>query len=73
MVTVHTAQRHPFFCATVPSIPTAPTSTVVNSNVIFHWSSPSANGTPILGYRVYFRKSDDTFAFELTYCDGSNA
>lgn len=42
-------------CATVPSIPAGPTSTVVADKVVFHWSAPAANGTPIIAYRVYFR------------------
>lgn len=42
-------------CATVPSIPAAPTSTVVADKVEFHWSAPSDNGTPITAYRIYFR------------------
>lgn len=63
----------PILCATVPSIPKSPVSTLIASNVVFSWTPPSENGLPILGYKVYIRKSDNTFTTELASCDGSKA
>jgi hypothetical protein len=40
--------------------------------VIFNWDTPADNGTPITGYNIYFRKSDDTYETELVYCDGTD-
>lgn len=39
--------------------------------MIIDWSAPSDQGTPILGYNIYFKKSDNTFVTELVDCDGS--
>jgi hypothetical protein len=43
-------------CATNPAIPIAPTSTVINDEVLFDWIAPSDQGTPITGYNIYFRQ-----------------
>jgi hypothetical protein len=55
----------------VPSIPAGPTSTVSGNQAIIHWNAPSANGTPIIAYRVYIRQSDETYSLETVNCDGS--
>ena len=57
-------------CATVPSQPTPPSTTVVNSDVIFDWEKPNENGTPITEYKVYIRKADLTYVFDNSLCDG---
>lgn len=44
-------------CATVPSIPATPSTTVVADQVQIHWNAPSANGTPIIAYTVWIRSS----------------
>lgn len=66
-----TSEPISILCATNPAIPVAPTSTVVNDEVVIDWTAPSDQGTPILGYNVYFRKSDNTYETELVDCDGS--
>jgi len=40
--------------------------------VIVDWEAPNDNGTPITGYRILFRKSDDTYSTLLSHCDGSD-
>lgn len=58
-------------CATVPALPTAPLSTVLNGNVVFSWAEPSSNGTPITGYTLLIKQSDGSFSEQLTDCDGN--
>jgi hypothetical protein len=42
--------------------------------VIIDWSTPSDNGSQILGYMIYIRESDlATFTVDSTHCDGSQA
>jgi hypothetical protein len=42
--------------------------------VVVTWTAPNSNGSPILGYRIYIRKSDlTTYQLETTSCDGSDA
>ena len=60
-------------CATSPSRPDVPTTTVDGNEVIVEWEAPADNGTPITAYQIFFRKSDDTYQTELTSCDGTNA
>lgn len=60
-------------CATVPSKIATPTTTVVNSDVIFDWDAPSANGLPITEYKVLIRKSDLVFIIDTSSCDGSSS
>ena len=60
-------------CATNPSMPLTPTTTVVNDEVIVDWTAPSDQGTEILGYYLYVRQSDNQYTQELTHCDGSTA
>jgi hypothetical protein len=57
-------------CATIPSTPSAPTTSVSNADVIVTWSAPLANGTPILGYRVLIMQSNLIYS-SLDSCDGS--
>ena len=49
-------------CATIPSKIATPSTTVVNSDVIFDWDVPSSNGLPITSYTVTIRKSDLVYA-----------
>jgi hypothetical protein len=60
-------------CAAEPDQPQVPTSTVFENQVIFNWDAPNDNGTPITGYNIYFRKSDDTYSTEFVDCDGSDS
>jgi hypothetical protein len=60
-------------CATVPSIPATPTTTVLGDQVVINWNAPSDNGTPITSYTITFRKSDNTYTAELTNCNGAHA
>ena len=49
------------------------TSMVDDDSVIIDWEEPIDNGSPILGYYIYVRHSDDaTFSLESDYCDGSD-
>ena len=48
-------------CATHPSRPDVPTTTVDGNEVIVEWEAPADNGTPITAYQIFFRKSDDTY------------
>jgi hypothetical protein len=57
-------------CASVPSIISTPTTTVVANNVIFDWNAPSSNGIPISGYKVYIRKADMSYILDASVCDG---
>lgn len=59
-------------CAALPEQPLVPTSTVFENRVVFDWDTPADNGTPLTGYNIYFRKSDDQYETELVNCDGSN-
>lgn len=41
-------------------------------NVLVQWTEPNDNGSPILGYKVYIRQSDDvTYTQETANCDVS--
>jgi hypothetical protein len=50
--------------------PIAPVTSLDGDNVIVTWVEPINAGLPILGYRIYLRKSDGTFNIDFTYCDG---
>lgn len=55
-----------------PSAPLAPSTSVSGEYVIIEWKAPNANGSPILGYKVLIRQSDETtFSEEQISCDGS--
>jgi hypothetical protein len=42
--------------------------------VVVNWQAPADNGSPILGYIVYIRQSDNsTYAVEPDNCDGSDS
>ena len=60
-------------CATVPDSPAQPTTTVLNSNVIFDWDAPDANGTPITEYKVYIRKADLQYNLQYDLCNGKSS
>ena len=57
--------------AQVPNKPfPAPTTTWVPDNVIVNWYIPDSGGSPITGFNVLLRKSDNvTFSTDLTDCD----
>jgi hypothetical protein len=60
-------------CAAVPVSPVTPTTTVIANQVEFDWQEPVANGRPIIGYKIYIRKSDLTYYEDLTECLGFDA
>lgn len=59
-------------CATSPEQPDTPLSEVQDSDVLIQWTAPLENGTPITGYKIYFRQSDDTYSQESTHCSGAS-
>lgn len=58
-------------CAFVPSQPNMPSTTVVGDKVIFDWSAPADNGSPIIGYKIYIRASDYSYRIDSSICDGT--
>jgi hypothetical protein len=49
----------------------APTTTFVDPNVVVDWERPNQRGSPVTGYRIYFRTSDNvTFELENDDCYG---
>ena len=57
----------------MPDAPAAPTTTISSSNVVVDWNAPSDRGSPILGYTIYIRTSDNvTFVQDQTNCNGNN-
>jgi hypothetical protein len=59
-------------CAAAPQTPDTPTTSVVADNVVFDWTPPVDNGTPITGYDVYIRKSDLSYIIDASVCNGQN-
>jgi hypothetical protein len=60
-------------CAYVPSNPATPTTTNTLDKVQFDWVAPINNGLPIISYTVLIRKSDNSFAEQIDYCNGALA
>lgn len=54
-----------------PSKVSQPTTSIVNSDVVVDWSSPSANGSPITNYIVSIKRKDEVYQEQLDYCDGT--
>lgn len=62
----------PILAAQEPSKPDAPTTELVGYYVKVAWVEPFNGGSPVTGYRIFLRKSDQTsFAIDFSYCDGS--
>lgn len=62
------------FCATIPSQPTAPVTSVSTSFVTITWATPVTNGLPITSYSIYIRKGDQlTYITNNAVCDGTSA
>jgi hypothetical protein len=60
--------------AQIPDAPAAPSTAVQDSSVLVDWSAPNEQGSPIIGYQIWIRKSDGTtFAIDSTSCDGADA
>jgi hypothetical protein len=53
-----------------PSVPAAPTTSVITNNVILTWVAPNNNGAPITSYRISIKQADGTYSEDLTNCDG---
>ena len=45
--------------AQVPDQPTAPTTTWIPDNIIVTWYIPDSGGSPITGFKVFLRQSDN--------------
>lgn len=59
--------------AQMPERPLAPNTTINGPLVDIDWHAPFDNGSPIIGYTILIRKSDNvTYETEVTSCDGSN-
>jgi hypothetical protein len=58
----------------LPGQPDAPVTTWTPDDVIVTWTAPNDGGSPIIGYTVSIRESDDiTFTTALTDCDMSSS
>lgn len=66
------SQEIAILCAAVPEAPAVPSTTVDGANVIFNWDAPVANGTPLTGYKVYIRQSDQQYVIDTSVCNGFN-
>jgi hypothetical protein len=60
-------------CAFKPASPTNALSANDGQDAVITWTAPANNGSPITAYRVVFKTSVNTYAEELTYCDGTDA
>lgn len=56
-----------------PEQPVAPVTQTSGQDIVITWQAPSDNGAEITSYQVLFKKADDSFTTELTYCDGSDS
>lgn len=56
-----------------PAQPSAPYTSVIASNIVINWVAPSANGSPITGYRITIKQQDGTYTSDLSNCDGTAA
>ena len=59
--------------ATIPDQVGTPMTAISAGNVIVTWSEPSANGSPILAYRILFQHKDGGFSEELNGCEGTDS
>jgi hypothetical protein len=58
-------------CATVPSTPNPPTTSIDASSVVIKWEKPAENGSLITEYTVQIRTSDESkFEIDSQNCDG---
>ena len=56
--------------AQIPDTPVAPTTAVSSSNVVISWTLPGDGSTPITGYKVEIRHSDNvSFSTEPNDCN----
>ena len=56
--------------AQIPDEPTSVTTTWIPDNVIVSWTIPDSGGSPITGFNVFLRESDNiTFSTDLVDCD----
>jgi len=52
----------------------APTTEISGPNVKISWTPPSANGSPITGFRIQIKQyNTDSFFIDSTNCDGASA
>jgi hypothetical protein len=60
--------------AAVPDQPAMPVTTVIsNTDVTFTWTAPYDGGSPIIGYLIKIRHSDNTTFTTNANCDGKNS
>lgn len=57
--------------AQIPNVPAAPTTSIVDFDVLIDWSAPDEKGSEILGYQIFIQQNDGAFSIEQTNCDGS--
>lgn len=56
--------------ATIPSQPTAPTTTLSGSDIVIDWNPPTdTGGVSISGYKLEIKTNTSTFEKDLTNCD----
>jgi len=53
----------------VPAQPIEPTTVWNPDNVVITWTSPDSGGSPIIGYFITIRQSDNTYSTDLVHCD----
>lgn len=58
--------------AYVPLKPESPDAYILDDKLIISWNDPAPNGSPLLGYRIYFNQhgTTDVFLEETTECLG---
>lgn len=59
--------------ATVPLAPDSVATSVLADQLVVTWAEPSAQGSPITGYRVYIRQNDLLYEQDLVACDHSSS
>ena len=60
-------------CAFVPSAPEAPSTEVINSDVLISWPETNENGSPITGFKIFIQQhNSDTFVAAPSSCDGQS-
>ena len=56
--------------AQIPDQPTTVSTTWSPDNVIVNWNIPDSGGSPITGFKVFLRESDNvTYSQDLTDCN----
>jgi hypothetical protein len=59
-------------CAAEPNRPNTPSTSVDGDSIVFAWTEPSNQGSPITGYMIEIRNHDLGFVHVNSVCDGSS-